>query len=90
MLNTQIKDPAAILDYGYDWSEWLPEGDAIIASSWVADTGINVTANTFDASTTTVWLSGGAVMETYKVVNHITTTDGRQDERTIYVKMRNK
>lgn len=90
MLNTQIKDPQAVLDYGYDWSTWMVTGDTIVASSWAADAGVNVTANTFDATTTTVWLSGGTVGEVYKVVNHITTSDGRQDDRTIYVKVKNR
>lgn len=88
-MNTQVKDPEAVLDYGYDWATWL-DGDTIVASSWTADTGIAVDAHSFDDTTTTVWLSGGSTPEVYKVVNHITTTDGRQDDRTIYVKMKHR
>lgn len=92
------KDPQAVLDYGIDWGAdgrgWLPEGDTISASSWTitgkdgAELGAGPLvqdSDTHDASTTTVWLSGGTVGETYDVTNHITTAAGRQDDRTIRI-----
>lgn len=81
------KDPNAILDYGWDWSVWLPSGDVLVASTWVADSGLTVTLSAFDGGTAVVWLSGGTVGKTYKVVNHIITSEGRQDDRTILIKV---
>lgn len=79
------KDPDAVLDYQIDWSKWLPSGDTITASSWDADSGITVDTSSFTATSTTVWLSGGTNLTTYSVTNHITTDDGREDDRTITI-----
>ncbi len=56
------KDPDAIKDYGWDWSEFLGQ-DTISASTWSVDTGITVDDDDFDTTTATVWLSGGALDE---------------------------
>ena len=80
------KDPQAVLDYVNDWSAWL-DGDTITASTWTAATGITVTASTNTTTTATVWLSGGTLGEYYRIVNHITTAAGRQDDRTIVIQM---
>lgn len=83
------KDPNAILDYENDWSAWL-DGDTITASTWTAPTGITATTSSNTTTTATVWLSGGTIGETYKVVNHITTTAGRQDDRSLVIRMVSK
>jgi hypothetical protein len=77
------KDPDAVLDYQIDWAQWLTEGDVIVASTFTPEAGITVDSTAFLDTSTTVWMSGGTVGETYKVVNHITTDGGRQDDRTI-------
>lgn len=88
-MTTFIKDPDAVLDYKIDWSDWLePLTDTIAASSWTADTGITIDSNSFDDDETVVWLSGGTTGTKYGVTNHITTAGGREDDRTIYIKIR--
>lgn len=85
-----VKDPNAKLDYGFDWSAWL-DGDTISASSWTVPTGLTQSvspAPSFSATTTTIWLEGGTAGEKYSVSNHITTTAGRQDDRTIVVSVK--
>lgn len=81
------KDPDAVLDYTIDWSAWLPPGDTIVdavATSSAPDKlVVDSTSHTTDE--TTVWLSGGEVGQTYDVVTHITTNDGREDDRTITI-----
>lgn len=84
-----IKDSAAVLDYGYNWALWLGT-DTIVTSTWVVETGLTKGADTHDTTTTTVWLSGGTVGESYLVTNHIVTTGGRTDERTFSVSVRNR
>lgn len=80
------KDPAAVLDYQFNWAEWLAE-DTIAASTWTADDGLTVASSAFTNVLTTVWLSGGAVGLTYAVTNHITTAGGRTDERTLRIEV---
>ena len=78
------KDPAAVLDYQFNWAEWLA-GDTIAASTWTAEDGLTVEDDDFTSVLTTVWLSGGAVGLTYAVTNRITTAGGRTDERTLSI-----
>lgn len=79
-----IKDPDAVLDYGLTWTAWLA-GDTITASEWTEPDGISVDSDTHDDTSTTVWLSGGTVGQTYELTNHVTTAAGRQDDRTISI-----
>ena len=84
------KDPAATLDYGFDWTDWL-SGDVLVASSWsVFGTSLVIENDEFTNTVSTVWLSGGINRSKYKVVNRITTAGGRIDERTLLVSVDNK
>ena len=85
----KYKDPEAKLDYGFDWSDWL-DGDTLNGSTWVVPTGLTEVSNNYSNTITAIWLSGGTLGETYKVVNRITTAGGRQDDRTLTVIIRNK
>ena len=89
---TYVKDPGAVLDYGFDWSEkgWLATGESISESSWTVPEGLTKDSDTNDDTTTTVWLSGGTAGENYEVVNHILTSTDREDDRTLIIKVRNR
>jgi hypothetical protein len=87
------QDPDAVLDYTVDWSLWLPEGDTIANSSWVSanPTLLIVDSSSFTDTGTTVWLSlgAGAVAGTrYEVTNHIVTAGGREEDRTLSIKVK--
>ncbi len=84
-----VKDPAAILDYTVKWSQELG-ADQISTSSWIIETGIVNTAESNTTGTATVWLASGTAGETYAATNQIQTTGGRQDERTIQVRVGNR
>ena len=94
-LQNPLKDPSAVLDYVFDWTEWLATGETIAVDSETgeklititADTGIAVDSSTEDAGKVTVWLSGGTAGINYKVACLITTSAGRTDERTIWIKV---
>ena len=86
-LQNPLKDPSAVLDYAFDWTEWLAAGETITDHTITADTGITVDSSTEDAGKVTVWLSGGTAGINYKVACLITTTAGRTDERTIWIKV---
>ena len=84
-----LKDPAAVLDYSIDWSEWLGT-DTISTSTWTVATGLTVGANQNANGITTVWISGGTAGSSYAVTNKIVTAGGRTDERTFYIAVVNK
>ena len=86
-LQNPLKDPSAVLDYAFDWTGWLAAGETITDHTITADTGITVDSSTEDAGKVTVWLSGGTAGINYKVACLITTTAGRTDERTIWIKV---
>lgn len=77
-------DPNSVLDYGVDWSEWLADGETITASTWTVPEGVEqaTPAPSISDGITTIWLTGGTANRRYWIANHITTSAGRQDERT--------
>jgi hypothetical protein len=93
-LQNPLKDPSAVLDYVFDWrpdtKPWLATGETITDHTITADTGITVDSSTEDAGKVTVWLSGGTAGVNYKVACKITTSAGRTDERTIWIKVTNR
>jgi len=87
LTNQYTKDPSAVLDYAFDWTDWLATSETIANHTITADTGIVVDSSTENAGIVTVWLSGGTAGINYKVACLITTTAGRTDERTIWIKV---
>lgn len=87
---SNIKDPSAVLDWMFDWSDWLSSGETITDHTITVDTGITNDSSTEDAGKVTVWLSGGTAGENYKVACLIETSAGRTDERTIWIKVTNR
>jgi hypothetical protein len=90
--NPYIKDPNAELDYTVNWAAFL-NGDTIATvggSTWTVPDGIVNEQDTKTTTTTTIWLSGGTVGTKYALLNRIFTTGGRTDDRTIYVKVKQK
>ena len=83
------KDPDAILDYQINWATWLST-DTIATSTWTVATGITKVTDTKTTTATTIWLSGGTADTDYRLVNKITTANGRTEERSIWIKVRNK
>lgn len=83
--NVFVKDPDAILDYEWDWSDWLGT-DTISTATVTADSGLTVVTTTKTTTTVTTWLSGGTVGISYKVKCEIVTPT-RTDDRTIIVKV---
>ena len=84
-----VKDPDALLDYTENWATWLGT-DEIDTSSWTVPAGITNAADSATTTTTTIWLSGGTAGTNYEVVNSITTTAGRETDRTLYIYVREK
>ena len=83
---TRTKDPVAKLDYGWDWEDWLA-GDTIDTSTWTVPTTLVKESDSKTNTTTTVWISGGTLGESYTVTNQIVTVAGRVDQRSFVLKI---
>lgn len=83
-----VKDSSSVLDYQIDWTSWL-NTDTIANSTWSADSGITIKSSDFTDTTTTVWLSGGTINSSYTVTNHIVTDSGREEDRSLMIKIYN-
>lgn len=91
---TLTKDPDATLDYGVNWRPerlpWLSTGESIVSSSWLVPDGtVTVLTESHTDTTTTVWLSGGTLGQLVNLVNRITTDQGRTEDRTICLRIKN-
>lgn len=88
ILGKFIKQPADVVDYDIDYSDWLSSGDTVAsATSTVSPTGL--TLGTIVVSSTSVkhWLSGGTSGVTYKVTVTAVTTGGRTVQHEFRVKV---
>lgn len=85
MAKTFLKDPDAVLDYVIDWSGWLATGETITTSTWTVPLGITKDKDSSSDDETVIWLSGGTALSSYDVINHIVTSAGREEDRTLTI-----
>lgn len=90
-----VKDPEAMLDYSFDWTAWLASASSptdVIASitPTVIGTGLVINSSAHNGSIATIWVSGGVAGETGTLECKILTTGGRTDERSVYLKIRER
>ncbi len=89
-----LKDPSATLEYAVDWGAGYLAGQTISASRWsVAPDepgGVAVMGSVGGATRTGATLSGGVPGRIYRVVNHVTLSDGRSDERGIALRVEDR
>lgn len=85
---TYTKDPDAVIDYPFDWSDWLETGDTIQTVTVTVSSGLTKDSVTFTTSAVIVWVSGGTAGSVYTIACRIVTAGGRTDERTIRVLVR--
>jgi hypothetical protein len=83
------KDKDEVLDYTIDWSARLAT-DTIATSTWFLDTGITATMDSFDTTSTTIWLQGGTDGVKYLCLNRVTTSGGRTMDQTVALKVKEK
>lgn len=88
--NTFSKDPDAVLDYETDWTSWLVDDDTIVTSTWIVPNGLVKNSDSHTDTKATVWLSGGNLNARYDVVNRITTSQGRTEDRTLSFNIRQR
>lgn len=87
------KDTEAQLVYTFEWSEWLPTGDALDTVNYTIATRANDPdplireAQGKTGTKTYIELSNGQEGKTYVVTCNITTTNGLEDRRNFRVKV---
>jgi hypothetical protein len=86
-----LKDPEAVLDYAVDWGAEYLSGDALLTSSWSVSPdepgGAAIAGSQFDLLIATVQVGGGLAGKIYRVTNHVTTVSGREDSRSIILRV---
>jgi hypothetical protein len=75
-------DPDARLDYAWDWSAWLGDGESIMDAELTATGGVTAEIPTVSGGVVTSWVSGGD-KGTARLTLHIVTSAGREDARTL-------
>lgn len=91
ILGVFVKQPHEVLDYDFDYSEWLPTADTIISTAVTADAGITLGSTIIEPSEKKVvkqWVSGGSDGVTYKVQITATTAGGRVKEIEFKIRVR--
>lgn len=82
------KDPNALLDYIFDWTQYLaPIQDFITELEFLVDSTSGIVIDHFTSNSTggTVWISGGTDGQVGTVTCRITTNAGRIDDRSIFL-----
>lgn len=88
--DTISKDPDSDLDYGAAWAKFLAmvPGDTIESSVWIVPPNtLEEHDDSIDGAITRVWFRGGVLGETYVIVNRVTTSQGRIEDKTIYFRI---
>lgn len=91
------KDPSEVLDYPFDWTEYLDDIQDTITAPGPGVTpvlftvsGVEIDSQQNDTKIATVWVKGGTVGVTAKVSCRITTTSRRIIERSIAIKIKER
>lgn len=88
-MDSFTKQPTERLDYDVDFSDWLPNGDAIISTA-VASTPSGLTIYVTDAATLIpkLWVSDGVDKNSYAVSVTVETSQGRSKEVNFKIKIK--
>jgi len=98
MAETFLKDPQALLDWGWDWSNWLKSGETVNSSSLSVTVSSSLTVATSPAPTVSqasagvvvAWISGGISGTDETATCTMMTSAGRRDVRTIVIDVDNR
>jgi hypothetical protein len=86
-----LKDPDATLDYSVDWGSDYLLGDLLETSTWSVRPdepgGAQVVDSRFDLLVATVEVAGGEPGKLYRLTNHVATISGREDSRSIMLRV---
>lgn len=85
------KDPDAVLDYSFDFGPWLtPLNDTIDSADFILETPLLEEIRVVEPLTAVVWIKGGIPGQTHRATCRITTAAGRVDDRSIFLKIKQR
>ncbi len=84
------KDPDAILDWEFDWSDWLQDGETISSYVVTVPSGLTLASHAESDGLVTAWCSGGTSGGSYVVACKIVTSEGRTDERSLRLEVEDR
>ena len=84
-MNTYHLDPSAVLDFSWDWTDWLSAGETITSQTvTTSNPGIAINTVSHLSGVVTAWL--GTASTGLKIVTcQVSTNQGRTDQRSIRV-----
>lgn len=80
-MKTFVKDPDAVLDYVWDWTDWLGD-DTIKSFEVTVPEPLTLDEEAEASGIVTAWISGGLVNKAYVGKCQIVTVDGRTEDRS--------
>lgn len=89
ILGKYTKQPIDVIDYDFDYRDWLADrADSIVSHTVVADPGLTIDTSLEINGVIKVFVASGTDGQTYKVTCTVTTLGGRvkQAEITVAVK----
>src|SRR5262245_35246178 len=77
------------LDFSIDWTSFLTGAETLLTSNWTVPAGINqaTPSPSIQGNKTIIWLDGGTAGVEYELLNKITTSDGRKDQRYFRIRI---
>lgn len=86
------KDPQAVLDYGRRWNAWLAlANDTILSASVAADAPLQVQGDvTVGDGVVSAMIGGGTPGQTHRVTFTVNTSSGRTDQRSIFLRIKDR
>ena len=92
-----LKDPNAVIDYAVDWTaNYLLVGEQVTTSNWEIVPSGAMSDLVIDnvplllSGVASVFISGGITGKVYRLINRISTDQGRTDDRTITIRVEEK
>lgn len=84
-------DKDARLDYTWDWTAFLADGETIANATIIPAEGITASDTSRDEATVTTWITTTLpVGKTHEVTCRVTTSAGRTDDRTIKLTIKDR
>lgn len=87
-----VHDVNAVLDYGFDWSDWLVDEATIAQSEWSGPEGVTLSQSLVIDTTTIVRVAiedETLIRTKIELVNRVTSSDGQVDDRTLLLYVSN-
>ena len=85
------KDPADVLDYALDFTDFLAQSDpddTISSVIWTVPAGLTAGVQTVLGALAIAWLSGGTAGVNYAITCRMVTAGGRTIERNVQLYVR--